>query len=426
MMKLDQASFAVIDTETTGYSPRHHHRIIEVAVVAIDGQGHVQDEWTTLVNPGRDLGPTEIHGIRGQDLIDAPSFNDIAGDLISLLHGRVVVAHNADFDLRFLDAELERMGEDLPDVPFVCTAGLASAFGLPLSSYRLERCCQHFGIEIENSHSALDDAKATAQLLACYLATAREESLHTLEELGCYLPRKATKWPQLIPSGKSLCRSAAAARAAHERGRLARILEHLKLEDGDVDENTLPYFQLLDRVLEDRRITGSEADGLLDLALEWDLERDDVMRVHGSYLGGLVRAAKENSRITASEKRDLNDVAELLGFSREVLAELMDESGGGATAVSVSNELANLRGRTVCFTGAMTGRLDGESITRELAESLATDRGLIVQPRVSKKLDLLVVADPESLSSKARKARDYGTRIIAEIVFWRFLGVPVE
>ena len=74
----------------------------------------------------------------------------------------------------------------------------------------------------------------------------------------------------------------------------------------------------------------------------------------------------------------------------------------------------------------LAGWLGGEPITRAQAEQLAAAAGLVVAPRVTKALDLLVVADPDSLSSKARKAREYGTRIMAEAVFWQAIGAPVE
>jgi len=84
----------------------------------------------------------------------------------------------------------------------------------------------------------------------------------------------------------------------------------------------------------------------------------------------------------------------------------------------------------VCFTGELLGRLQGrlqgERVTREVAEQLATESGLEVRASVTKRLDLLVVADPETQSIKARKAREYGVRIMAERVFWKALGVAVE
>jgi DNA polymerase-3 subunit epsilon len=77
----------------------------------------------------------------------------------------------------------------------------------------------------------------------------------------------------------------------------------------------------------------------------------------------------------------------------------------------------------VCFTGALQARLDGQLVTRERAQALARAAGLVVHERVTKNLDLLVVADPNSLSGKAAKARTYGTRIIAEAAFWQAVGL---
>jgi NAD-dependent DNA ligase len=71
-------------------------------------------------------------------------------------------------------------------------------------------------------------------------------------------------------------------------------------------------------------------------------------------------------------------------------------------------------------------RLDGKLISRTRAEELAAAAGLVVLTRVTKDLDVLVVADADTLSTKARKTCDYGTRVMAEAVFWRVIGVAVE
>lgn len=106
--------FAVIDLETTGLSPAHHHRVLEVAVVLVDDDGQLFYEWDTLVNPSRDVGASEIHGLSAADLYGAPTFDRIAGELGSLLCGRVPVAHNLAFDAAFLTAEFERLGHSVP------------------------------------------------------------------------------------------------------------------------------------------------------------------------------------------------------------------------------------------------------------------------------------------------------------------------
>src|SRR5688572_2147864 len=102
--------YAVLDTETTGLSPQLQHRVIELAVVLVDEQGNVESEWSTLLNPNRDLGPQHIHGIRAGEVLNAPCFGDVAGFLAEMLRGRVLVAHNLRFDRLFLDAEYDRLG----------------------------------------------------------------------------------------------------------------------------------------------------------------------------------------------------------------------------------------------------------------------------------------------------------------------------
>lgn len=86
-------SFAVIDFETTGLFPGEHDRVIEVAVVHSDPHGTITGRWETLINPGRDLGPQRLHQIRAADVMKAPFFVQIAGQLLELLRGRVLVAH---------------------------------------------------------------------------------------------------------------------------------------------------------------------------------------------------------------------------------------------------------------------------------------------------------------------------------------------
>ncbi len=68
-----ESAYALVDLETTGLFPGRHDRIIEVGVVCIDEVGEVRQEYETLLNPNRDLGPSHLHGIEARDVIDAPS-----------------------------------------------------------------------------------------------------------------------------------------------------------------------------------------------------------------------------------------------------------------------------------------------------------------------------------------------------------------
>ena len=165
--------YAVLDVETTGFTPATD-RVVEIAVVHTDPDGTVTDEWHTLLDPdGADVGPTHVHGIERADVDGAPRLAQVAAELVSRLDRRVLVAHNAEFDLAFLRAELERAGAAAPSpVVHLCTL-TASRLHLPALRWRkLADCCAAAGVEQSDAHAALGDARATAALLGHYLRTA--------------------------------------------------------------------------------------------------------------------------------------------------------------------------------------------------------------------------------------------------------------
>ena len=163
-----ETRFACLDFETTGFSSRSN-RVVEVAIVIVEN-GAIGESWTTLVNPGDDheLGASHIHGIQREWLSKAPSFNEIAGDLYKRLDQSVIVAHNADFDLRFLHAEMERSGY-LPNglvFPNWDSRNAASYAPLPPPTRKLGDVALAFGIDISNAHQALDDTYAVAEIIS--------------------------------------------------------------------------------------------------------------------------------------------------------------------------------------------------------------------------------------------------------------------
>ncbi|NUU23580.1 MAG: 3'-5' exonuclease [Streptomycetaceae bacterium] len=169
--------FAVVDLETTGFSPGRGDRIVEIGVVRVAGGGTVLREWTTLIDPGRGVGATQVHRITAADVRGAPRFADIAGELAALFAGAVVVAHNAAFEQRFLEAEFAAAGVALPAVPALCTMRLAKATALPLDDHKLGTCCAHFGLDFPDAHAALADARVTARLLPLLLGSAHAREL---------------------------------------------------------------------------------------------------------------------------------------------------------------------------------------------------------------------------------------------------------
>jgi DNA polymerase-3 subunit epsilon len=231
-------------------------------------------------------------------------------------------------------------------------------------------------------------------------------------------------WPTMPGSGRVAVRSAAAPPAV-DLPFLARMVASLS-GVAATTERTAPYVDLLDRVLEDRLVTSGEADALLQTARDWGLSREEVVSAHHSYLESLVTAALADGRVSEVERRDLEAVTRLLALDEAILGAILEHMAG---LVPSPDELGGqaptdaLAGKTVCFTGALMGRIEGNPITRDLAHQLATAAGLVVAERVTKSLDILVVADPNTQSGKARQARKLGTRIMAEAAFWRAIGV---
>lgn len=420
---LDGADFAVIDFETTGLFPSAHDRVIEVGIVCIDSDGAVTGEFETLVNPLRDLGPTAIHGVRAHELREAPQFGEIAGDIASHLDGAIVVAHNIRFERSFLEYELRRCGMDAPEYPSLCTLALAGRYGL--RARRLVDCCDLLGIEREGQHAALADARATAALLTALLARARKAGVATLVQLEC-APLPGGAWTIVSPSGRARPRSKTRISRSSESF-VATLVRRLPKDDVTPTRDAVAaYLDVLDRALEDRVVTAAESDQLVELAREWGIDEAELANIHVGYLRSLVRLALADRRLTEAEEADLCDVAELLGLSDQLAGLLRESFDARADRTAVAPRTDELRGKTVCFTGQLTSTMNGAPVTRERAHALAVAAGLHVRSSVTKDLELLVVADPDSMSGKARKARDYGTRIIAERTFLKAIGARVD
>lgn len=185
----------------------------------------------------------------------------------------------------------------------------------------------------------------------------------------------------------------------------------------------LPYLDILDRALEDRCLSSAEQEDLAGAAAMLGLSVDRVCAVHADYVATLIAFAYRDGIVTDREREDLDLVAEALGVEgvEQALRRARADS-----ATSDTSGVRSLAGQSVCFTGALVCTYDGVAITRELAHTLAERAGMCVASSVTRSLDMLVVADPDSMSGKARKARQYGTRVIAESAFWPMIGVDVS
>ncbi len=163
----------MVDVETSGFRPGQA-RIVSVAALALSDDGNVEKSLYSLLNPGVDPGPTHVHGLTAEMLAGQPTFGDVAADLVEVLRGRTLVAHNVGFDYSFLAAEAELVDVELPVENVMCTVELARRLDLGLANLRLETLAGHWGISQMRPHDALDDAMVLAQILKPVLVRARE------------------------------------------------------------------------------------------------------------------------------------------------------------------------------------------------------------------------------------------------------------
>ncbi len=188
---LDDCAFAVVDVETTGMRAGLDDRIIEIAIVVVQGNRR-EMVFDSLVNPLRPI-PRIVSGITGitEDMVrTAPTFADLADDVLTELSGRVFVAHNVRFDWPFVRAELRRARGVGLDGPRLCTVRLARRLVNPIESCSLDALTHHFGFENPARHRAGGDAIVTAQLLERLLPLARERGASTLRQLAALQVRR--------------------------------------------------------------------------------------------------------------------------------------------------------------------------------------------------------------------------------------------
>lgn len=364
--------FAVMDVETTGL--RHSDRVVEITVLTLDHSGTVTNTFDTVVNPMRDVGPTWIHGLTAADVAGAPTFGEIAHAVAELLDGAIVVAHNRPFDTRMVGFELERSGIDVQ-----WGSGLDT---LAVTRCKLAAACLEHGVQHENQHRALGDARATAGLL---------------QAIAGHFPEPGT------PTAATRYRKAHSARVCARHGEsIAQPLPFL----ADISQglrtaaDVAPYEILLDQALADLQLTAEERTELQRLASDLGLDDAAVHAAHTHFLSAAIEAALEDSVVTDDEIDRLLRVAALLGLPAEVVTARTHQHRAESVAVDLG------AGTIVCFTGD-----DGRP--REELEQLALEYGLTPAPSMTKAVDVLIAADPATMSGKAKTAHKHGKPIVS-------------
>lgn len=422
--------FVILDFETTGLSPKHNDRVLEVGAVFMSEDMRIEGVFETLINPKRDVGPTRVHGVSARDIFDAPTFAEVAPTIVEQFAGRVIVGHNVLFDVRFLSAELEREGYWAPEYVTVDTLHVAKQLlqNEHPASYKLHDLATCLGFSIKDvmqrtgfgdrpEHSALGDAMVTAQLLSVMMQMSSRSNFW-YDHLN---RAQSVVWPEVVPvsfEAKPRCelRTQSVTTPTNSVSDVFRAL------GGQVPQkvSTAEYSRLLDDALRDRVLEPHEIDALVESARFLAIDNVTLGSLHRGYFDQVVREAWADGKLTEIERTDIRNLASLLGIDDDSLGEALQEvattkhhetvdrevrpAGAGAL---VSPRLAIAPNSLVVLTGEM-------SRERFVIEAEIVSLGFAIGRNVTKKTALVLAADPYTQSGKAKKARDYGIQVLGE------------
>ena len=175
---LSQASFVVLDLETTG-AKAPPCRIIEIGAYRVAG-GAIVDEFVTLVNPETYVPEfiTSLTGISDAMVTNAPRFENVLSDFLAFLGDSILVAHNTPFDLAFLNNEIGRVHEDCCIWnPTLCTVELSRTVLPDIENHKLKTLANYYSVDLIHHHRAGDDAHATAKIFINLLESMHEQGI---------------------------------------------------------------------------------------------------------------------------------------------------------------------------------------------------------------------------------------------------------
>jgi len=177
----------VLDTETTGFDPSQGDRVVEIGALELVNHISTGRTYHVYLNPERDMpdGAFRVHGLSSEFLADKPLFHEVADEFLAFVADSPLVIHNAEFDMKFLNAELVRMGRPpLPPEQAIDTVTMARR-KFPGAPASLDALCRRFGID--NAHRTLHGALLDSELLAevyLELMGGREPGLRLAKDQG--------------------------------------------------------------------------------------------------------------------------------------------------------------------------------------------------------------------------------------------------
>lgn len=366
----------VVDVESTGFG--RADRIVEIALITLDPTTwETVDEYDTLINPARDVGPTGVHGITASMVEAAPAFTEIKGAVATRLNGSVLVAHNLTFDARMLQYEFQRCGVAIDPGAGHCT--------YRATRKKLILACEDCEIPLSHQHRALADARATAEL-ARRLRLARSEQ-GTMAVSISNAPNAVSRHTlrrELVDTDASP---------------MHRVVSRATYPN--CDWPIQQYLDMLDWVLDDGVIDASEQSKIRELARDLGISEPERADAHRAYVNCIIAAAQRDGVISAAEHQLIVRIATELKVHDVPLPQ--------ESPVPRLDTIPH--GSRICFSG-------GDHGAKGPLIAIAEQNGFLPVPSVTKKgCDVLVVADLATSSQKAKNARKWGIPILSAAVF---------
>lgn len=394
--------YAAVDIETTGLDPRSD-RVCEIAIVRFRGDGEIESEYASVINPQRVVAATKYHYLTDADVVDAPTFAEVAADVAHYLSGAVVVAHNLEFEDGFLAAEFRRARHPVVRWPGLCTMVTARA-QMEGPAYSLMTVYRTMAGEwLEDHHLALADARAAAKVLCGMI----EGSPSPLRYFGPQPCASARRLPASRIAARSGTRGPAEGLLAVMVSRLPRTGSTHPSNPGRADE----YLNELAGLLQGGKLRHADAAKLEGKVRDAGLDQTGVLRLNALAWGRVLEAAGDPATLSQNRLQTLADAASCLG--------LADQAQRFQQDIGIpANPAGPLKGWRI---GLIPGSPEAEKTVQ-----FAMANGATLAKRLTKTVRILVADNPEGAGEQLALARRLGLRIVPPVQAEPELRAAVE
>lgn len=404
--------YAVIDCETTGLNRTGSDRIAEIAIATFDSNFNLTGKYETLINPEQDLGLTSLHGIDGLMASQAPRFEEVMSSIAYLLHDRIIIGHNVDFDLRFIAHEFAKKKIDiLWRGSYLDTLHMAKEAQLVIENNQLSTLCSHFGIPLLDAHSAMADVMATAKLFQSLLEVKYSELQALASPLN--FPVKQLTLSSDVSNWRTRDAVREILNAPYDWKNFLQRLPHSEKELSS--ESIHAYLNMLHISLLNDRYSYKERENMEQLIVSLSLSPNQVIDLNEEYLFLLLcRHLTNNASVLQSDFSSMKTAIEFTGIQggrvKELLAETLENKHlipGGLNTFQTLFSLNKGDGLVISGEDFIT--------TKAHLKGQLEDAGFRILPSTTKSgTKALITNDPYSLSKKAVTARRFGIPVLTE------------